>query len=917
MKQIDLKNSISGVRKTGQIACSALAFLIFFAFSSRSQNKYIYAHAALAEKIYLQPDGKIYTTDKTIWFKAVVVNASDHTPTLLSGVLYVELIGPDEKIAEKKLIKLEKGIGEGFFQLNQKYPEGYYQIRAYTEWNKNFGTDFFFKEYIQVFAPSEKTDPISKITLVEKEDHGRRLTASIDPSLIDSRHKKDLTLIIGPGNNKKDTLSIERNNDGQYVIDYAIPDECQFVTLQIQTKNQVSYFKTIALSKDQPDLQFFPESGELVHGIMSQVGFKALDYNGKGKYIEGEIVNEKDEIVTSFKSNELGMGSFILNPDSSQIYYAKIKSATDEKLSLLYPLPAIARLGNVLSVAKRGNEILVKATSNYLKNDSIYIRISCRGLVYYDIKGPLKGRIISFFLPAGNFPEGILAFTMMDTLMNPVAERLYFNERPETRLNLTISAGKDTFTQRELTKLNIETRNMQGEAVNANLSVLVLNKEQMGQIQSTRQNILSYFLLSSDLRGTIENPGFYFRRDQDRYNDLDALLLTQGWRKYNYIKPPDKIVFQPEPMLTVSGTVGGSIFQNNRKKEVELTMMTFGEDRLVQTQKTDSLGRFYFNVNDEYGQNLNILIQSANKAGKKKDYSILLDKKESPEISFEHIRSIEEVDTVVQELVEKNIERKSVDDAFPLSKGDILIGEVVVEGYRMTPERKKVMNEYGKPDVVIDGGTIREKEAKWSYGLYSVLLFNFPDKVIIERGFDGNLYAKVKHSEMTLVVIDGVPVRDYEYPFIPNISPSEVSSFEIIEHAKNFSKLYLEAFPYASPMDAPAWGDVIAIYTFSGKGLYGAHKTTGILQAAIPVFSAPREFYAPKYENLQPTDWTKPDLRALVHWEPELLTDSLGHVSATFYNADIPGEMQVVVEAISEKGETGYQEFVYHVKKKD
>jgi hypothetical protein len=346
-------------------------------------------------------------------------------------------------------------------------------------------------------------------------------------------------------------------------------------------------------------------------------------------------------------------------------------------------------------------------------------------------------------------------------------------------------------------------------------------------------------------------------------------------------------------------------------------MMTFGKTGLIQAQRTDSLGRFNFNVNDEYGQNLNILIQSANNSGQKKNYTITLDKKESPAISFNHILSIGKVDSVVHILVQKNIERKKVEDIFRLSSGDILLDEVVVEGYRMTPERKKVMKEYGKPDLVIEGKAIQEKEKKWSYGLYSVLLFNFPDKVIIERRSDGNLYARVNPFEQTLVVIDGIPVMGYAYPLIPNIPPSEVKSFEIIENAKNFSKLYLEAFPQASPFNVPAWGDVIAIYTYGRQGIYGANQPVGIVKAAVPVFSAPREFYAPKYENIKPEDWFKPDLRALVHWEPKLMADSSGKTCATFYNADNIGEMQVVVEAISGKGEIGYQEIVYNVKKRN
>jgi hypothetical protein len=895
-----------------------ILFCVSFACPSLSQFNNIYSHATLSEKIYLQLDSKVYTTDKTIWFKSIVTNALDHTPTELSGVLYVELIDPNEKIIEKKLIKLEHGIGYGFFELNQSYSEGLYLIRAYTEWNKNFDSDFFFKGYIRVFAPSAKmkTDPISNVTLVEKQNKERRLNVCFNPYAIDSLHKKELTIFITL-DDKKDTFSVKKNGDNKYVIDYLIPNECQLVTLQMQTKNQFSYSKTIALNEDHLDLQFFPESGELVHGLQSKVGFKALDYNGKGKSVEGEIVTGEDEVVASFKSNNLGMGSFILTKvDSNTTYFARLSSQSEERPPAIYPFPSIAPRGSILSVNKNKDRIRVTVSSNCLKDDSIYIQVSCRGMVYFDIKGCLKEGALAFFLPANELPEGIIAFTMMDTPMHPVAERLYFNERTESRINIALSTDKDTYTQRELTKLNIETTNNKGEAANANLSVLVLNKEQLGQLQSTRQNILSYFLLSSDLKGEIENPGFYFSNDPDRYIDLDALILTQGWRKYLYTKPVDKILFQPESKLTVSGSVGGIILQK-RKKEVELTMMTFGKNRSIQTQRTDSIGKFNFNVDDEYGQNLNILIQSDNKSGQKKNYTIALDKKESPAISFNHILSIGKVDSVVHTLVEKNIERKKVEDTFQLSSGDILLDEVVVQAYRMTPDRKKVMDKYGKPDQVIEGKTIQEKEAKWSYGLYSVLLFNFPDKVRINRGSDGNLYARVNPFEMTLVVIDGIPVKYYDYPYIPNIPPSEVKSFEIIEGAKNFLKLYLETFPHANPAYAPVWGDVIAIYTHGGKGIFGANQPIGIVKAAIPVFSAPREFYAPKYENLQPTDWYKPDLRALVHWEPKLMVNNLGKTSATFYNADNIGEMQVVVEAISENGEIGYQELVYSVKKRN
>jgi hypothetical protein len=908
--------------KTFLIIITVFLLSVFSPGLARAQTNYSYSTSYTPEKIYLQLDGLVYTTDKTIWFKAIVLNAVDHVPTILSGVLYVELIGPDGKLIEKKLIKLEGGTGDGFFELNRSYSEGLYLIRAYTAWDKNFGEDFFFKEYIQVFDPSGKvkTDPISNVTLIEKQPKERHLSAYLDPYSIDSLHKKDLTLFITL-DDKKDSLSVRKNDDGKYMVDYIILDECQFVTLQMLTKNLCSYSKTIIINQDRLDLQFFPESGELVDGLSSRVGFKALDYNGKGKSVEGEIVNEKDEVIALFKSNQLGLGSFILNNvDKNTTYFARLKFQPDKNIINLYPLPLVAPQGNVLSVIKSGDQIHLSSASSYLKNDSIYIRCSCRGLIYYDIKGRLKDGLFAIFLPANALPEGIIAFTMIDNSMQPVAERLYFNERPESRLNISISPDKDTYTQRDLTKLNITSRSASGKPINANLSLLVFNKDQMGQIQSSRLNILSYFLLSSDLKGEIEDPGFYFRVERNSYDDLDALLLTQGWRKYLYTKPSYKENFQPESTLTVSGYVNG-IFSQKKKKGTELTLMTFGHHRSVQTQIADSTGRFSFNINEEYGQNLNILIQSATRAGKNKDYTVVLDKKESPAITFNHKISIGKVDSVVHRLVEKDIERKKVDDTYKLSSGDIQLGEVVVEAYKMTTARKKVLSEIGKPSRVISGEEIQKKEEKWSFGLYSVIQARYPD-IIINRflGYPGYLpgflMAQVRASYETLVVVDGITVNLFDYPLIPNIPPSEVSSFEIIKDAKHFATLYQEFNPEVSPLAVPSNGDVIAIYTYEGSGIIGVFKPEGIIKAAVPVFSAPREFYAPKYPNLQPGDWYKPDLRALIFWEPRLIADSLGQASASFYNADNTGEMEIVVEAVSENGEIGYQEFKYIVEKR-
>lgn len=167
-------------------------------------------------------------------------------------------------------------------------------------------------------------------------------------------------------------------------------------------------------------------------------------------------------------------------------------------------------------------------------------------MIYYDLKGRLKEGVLILSLPANMLPEGIIAFTMMDSQRQAVAERLFFNERPESRINIALSTDEDTYSQRDLTKLDIQITNNDGHA------------------------------------------------------DLEALLLSQGWRKYLYSKPTGKFHFKPEAKLYVSGSVGG-VKSMKKRKEIELTMMTFGHSRSVQSQTTDSLGRFNFSINDECG----------------------------------------------------------------------------------------------------------------------------------------------------------------------------------------------------------------------------------------------------------------------------------------------------------------------------
>src|SRR5690606_24978962 len=383
------------------------------------------------------------------------------------------------------------------------------------------------------------------------------------------------------------------------------------------------------------------------------------------------------------------------------------------------------------------------------------------------------------------------------------------------------------YEKREKTAVKTQVFGGDGLRTEAKLSMMSISDDHIGKTLGTRQNIWTYFLLQSELRGEIAEPHYYFQEaTEKRFADLDALLLTQGWRKYKYDEPAvDSFSFSNELFPSLRGDVMG-VFSKKKQSGVTLTMMSFGENSLMQMEETDSLGRFYFPLPDQYVDTLDVLLQSANKAGRNRDYTIQLDKRYTPRIAYNYRRSAERIDSVVSRLAKQRHERFQQENTYRVAAGEILLEEVIVEGKVRSPEEQKVLDRYGEADVVITGKAIQEKEKKWSYGLYSVLLFNFPKDIRIDRvgGAGGYLKARVHGTEPTLVVVDGIPVLGYSYDAIAHIPPSEVKSFEIIRFAKNFSALYQETYPDASPLSIPTIGHVIAIYTHAGKGVYGVRK---------------------------------------------------------------------------------------------
>ncbi|MGB3143939.1 MAG: hypothetical protein WBB24_07510, partial [Maribacter sp.] len=253
-----------------------------------------------------------------------------------------------------------------------------------------------------------------------------------------------------------------------------------------------------------------------------------------------------------------------------------------------------------------------------------------------------------------------------------------------------------------------------------------------------------------------------------------------------------------------------------------------------------------------------------------------------------------------------------------LYSNTIALNEVVVSDYKLTPERAEMVELHGMPDVVIDNKELISKQKNWTKNLFRWLLFNYPEEMRVERfgsavGFE---LANVRGADWTYVVIDGIPVHERDYHLIGNIPVSAVKSTEIIRNKFTANKYFSEVFDCAPICPPPPFPAILAIYTYSGKGLYGAFpksKKTNLLDATAPQYSPIREYYAPKYQEPEKIDWTVPDRRTLLYWKPNIVTNSEGLAKTTFFNGDLTGKMVIICEGITSNGKVGYSEVYYQV----
>ena len=858
-----------------------------------AMQRYVYPQ----EKIHVTTDKEHYMAGDTIWLRAFVVDASSHRPVDASRYVYVELRNPFNQVERRVKIISRKGEFCGYLPLDAKMAEGRFMLAAYTMFMENAGEEYFFKKPVMVSSAfSTKVDISYKLlpelngerkVQIEYNDRSNGEHIAYENFVIEHPTGKRKQLVKG---NSPKTLAIEPD-DRLLLVE--INDEIRkYIDLRDTTSDSIS-------------VTLHPEGGYIIPGKACKVGFKAIGCDGLGRDVTGRVVDSGGNVVTTLKSLHRGMGYFTIAAQAGERY--KVIFDNQGKQCCIVPLPQARGDAQVVhvTVSKHGNMAAIEAVG---ATDGIKCNIIVqeRGALLY--AGTLHtGEFASVDL--GNLPQGVLQVLLLDDNGRVLSERLLFNRRKDAVASL--AADKASYSSREKVTIDVDLSNF---GVQSGSYAVAVTDDNTVRRDST-VSILSNLLLQSDLRGYIEDAARYFTDADNSLEALDALMLTQGWRRYDipqtlqgiYTEPPIPI----ERGQEISGTVK-SLWRGKPLADTEVNIIAPNR-MFYSVTRTDSTGRFFLNGFD-LPDGTKFVVQALNHK-KKNEMNFTIDELEFPIINLpsairfsqnQPVNSAPENSFINNEYARLNLDGSMsvlLDEILVKAKKKIAVTDVFSvlahRSYDYKAFSKQAITSYEELLRRFAGITVEQGNVYYRHRAIGIMIDgSFFESTI--AGYNATMpsYARPEVGSTGLVYPqDKLGVAYSEGNKAINIGDIEmVAPFSIVKQ-----------IDFIMPNDAVflgprAAGGVIRILTKDGSEVESKQLSPNF-KAITPLgYQKPAQFYSPCYEVHAESDGS--DLRSTVYWNPSVRIDTDGHSRFSFHTTDAASpSYTIALEGVTASGE--------------
>ena len=796
------------------------------------------------EKVYLHFDNTGYFENETMWFKAYVTRTDNGKATDLSKVLYVELLNPSGDVLQTLKYPIDSlGQAHGEMKMDTILGAGYYEVRAYTRYMANWGVNAAFSRVFPIFTKPKQEGDYSDLT-ISPIDYYQRL----------------------PNNRvSEDALLYSRSIlNGIHTTDYV---------------------KTISV-------QFYPEGGHLVWGKKSRVAMLAVDDNGNPYSGEGFVLNEAGDVLASVQTDTLGRGLFEVTPDGSPLsFQMRNLEKSGRKAFQSFALPEAREEGCALSIDAVSEDMLatLQCTDSLCGSLIGYVLMHNGNIFRCDTMRAVP--LIEIELGRDSLPGGVSQLTVFDSHGRIWAERLFFL-RPEVQSSDSIRVISKTQRLKPCGKVELE---LQAQP-NAILSFSAMDAQTM--TNGSQGNMQTWTLLSSEVRGYIHNVGYYFEADDEEHRrSADLLMLTQGWRRYDWELMTGQKDFKKAQPIEDKFYVFGKLNvyrKRNPVDSVRLEVFLYNKEgqSLIGETVTDSLGNYAFELPFMDGDwKMQIYTRKKNKRGKqkRKTYYVGIDRQFSPSPRY-----ITPLEASARKRLQPNLFIKgqewSMEDGeeefIPITERDHVLQNVTVKA-----KRRYFLND-----------DYKYKNEAWGKR-YAALYYN------VAREVDNILDQGKPLPTLSAFIADKIKTA-YDYS-VDSLLPNKIGRYPSIIHNNN------ERAPIA-----PSWLDEVkSIYiVFNGKNaltsetlskrnspvfvyvyhhfVFSSESQKGLRRTYFQGFNKPSTFQMEDYSVIPPMA----DFRRTIYWNPNVKTDAQGRAKVEFFNNSTCQEMYISVEGMTEDG---------------
>lgn len=630
------------------------------------------------------------------------------------------------------------------------------------------------------------------------------------------------------------------------------------------------------------EAHFFPEGGYLVQGLSSKVGFKITDHHGRGIVASGQVFAPTGEVVATFSTIRMGMGSFLLTPKTVQgEYVAVLKVGTRQVVR--QPLPRVQANGYVLHLAEQPNtnHLILTIKSTTAAPETIFLLAHSQQQVAAATQAVLLNGHAIFIIDKRQLRPGVSHFTLFNNHQQPLAERLFFIP-PGPSLAITAQADKAGYSLREKVRVQFATTAVQAPLATT-LSMAVYRLDSLNTTSAVA--IDHYLNLTSDLRGEVENPGYYFNATGPIAAEAaDNLMLTQGWSRFQWsdVLTPEQrsFVFLPEPHGPV---IRGQLTQKGRPQPGVLAYLSV-PSRITRLNNSlsNTDGLIQFEMNEFFGAQ-EVIVQTdarQDSTSRVQLFSPFSTRFAPALLPPFGLRSNFRVDYALRHL------QTQVERAYTAR----FRSRFVVMAQDSVPF-------FGKPDETY----LLDKYTRFKV-MEEVLREYVPGVVVRIRkdGFHFQVVDKVNKtvlSENPMVLLDGVPV--FNLNRIMAINPLKIQKLDVVDSR------YLHGLAICD--------GIVSFTTYKGD-LEGFSLDPRVLVQRYEGVQRQREFYSPRYDTPQARQSHLPDLRNLLYWNSTICTTGPESREVEFFTGDQAGHYLVEIQGITTNGISGSTRFVLDVK---